>query len=417
VQVPHRILVSSGNVKYDTTLTLTRASFGPAQPDAAFAIPAVTKLDFTLRGGVRQTTIPFQLINNHIYADVWLNGKGPYRMLVDTGGVNIVTPTLARALGLETQGQMEGGGAGEGRVDVSLTKMNEVRIGDAVITDQIFAVFPLESFADVEGVPQHGIVGYEVFRRFVAQVDYGKSLLTLIDPKHFSPLRACKVVPFVFSGHIPSVRGTIDGMPGEFHIDTGARSELVLTRPFATANNLRAKYRRGVDAVSGWGVGGPSRGYVTRMESLKIGEIEFERPITTFSTSERGAFAHATYAGNIGSGLMKEYVVTFDYGNQKLYFAPGGVRERDGYDRTGMWINRSPEGFAIVDVTPRSPAAIAGIRNGDTIVSIDGKRASELSLIDVRRWFRSQAAGTVFHLGIRRGSATTDYAITLRNLI
>lgn len=417
VQVAHKIHVTTGDAKYDTDLTLTKVAFGPGQPETAYAIPAVTKIDFSIAGGAHQTTVPFVLINNHIYVDVRLNGRGPYRLLLDTGGVAIITPTVQRELGLEAQGKMEGSGAGEARVDVSLTKVSELRIGDAVIKDQVFAVFPLESFADVEGVPQNGIIGYEVFRRFITRIDYARGELTLIDRRHFDPSKAGGVVPFAFNEHVPMVKGEIDGLAGEFQIDTGARSELVLTEPFATAHGLRAAHRRGVEAISGWGVGGPSRGYVTRMGLLKIGGIKFDAPVTTFSAASRGAFGQASFAGNIGSGLLKRYIVTFDYENQKMYLAPGGIAERDGFDRAGMWINRSPQGFRVIGVTAGSPVAEAGIKQDDIIVSVDGKRASDIALPDIRRWLRTRPPGTVFHFGVMRGETTQDFGVTLRDMI
>ena len=78
-----------------------------------------------------------------------------------------------------------------------------------------------------------GMVGYEMFRRFVTRIDYGAKTMTLIDPKEFDPKDAGTPVPFAFNGHIPEVQGTFEGMPAKFDIDTGSRSALTLTRPFA----------------------------------------------------------------------------------------------------------------------------------------------------------------------------------------
>lgn len=417
VQLPHKIVSGNGDHKYDSTLIVTKAAFGPPLPDSTYAIPTVTKMDFSINGGAHQTTVPFHLVNNHIYADVWLNGKGPYRLLVDTGGVNIVTPTVAKALGLEVQGQMEGRGAGEGHMDTGLTKVAEVRVGDAVVKDQIFAVLPFESFADVEGVPENGLIGYEVFRRFVARVDYGRSELTLIDPKSFDPSSAGVPVPFVFTAHIPTVKANIDGLEGEFQIDTGARSELTLTEPFSEAHNLQSAHPKGVNAVTGWGVGGASRGYVTYLGALKVGGVTFTTPVTTLANEKRGAFGDASFAGNIGGGLLKQYVVTFDYGHQTMYFAPGGIPTRDGYDRAGMWMNRSAQGFAVMDVTRGAPADQAGIKTGDAIVTVDGKPAKDTGLPELRARLRNDAPGTVVHFGVSRAGKTTDVAVTLRDLI
>ena len=96
--------------------------------------------------GATSTTVAFELINNHIYIPVKLNGRGPYRLLCDTGGATIVTPELAREMGLRTEGALEGRGVGEKSEDIALSRLDTVQIGDAVIRSQLAAVFPLKPF-------------------------------------------------------------------------------------------------------------------------------------------------------------------------------------------------------------------------------------------------------------------------------
>ena len=119
-----------------------------------------------------------------------------------------------------------------------------------------------------------GMVGFEVFKRFVTRIDYGRHVITLMDPKSFDPADAGTPVKFVFNGELPQVAGTFEGIPAKFDIDTGARDEITLTSPFVQANDLRAKHPVGVEAVDGWGVGGPARGYVTRGKGLTLGAVE-----------------------------------------------------------------------------------------------------------------------------------------------
>ena len=59
-------------------------------------------------------TFPFQLINNHIYADVKINGKGPYTFIFDTGGVNLVTPTAGEGTRPQGRRRMDARGGGTG---------------------------------------------------------------------------------------------------------------------------------------------------------------------------------------------------------------------------------------------------------------------------------------------------------------
>jgi hypothetical protein len=58
-----------------------------------------------------RTSVAFDLVNNHIHVDGRVDGK-PVRFLVDTGGVNLLTPAAARRLGLEGAGKLDARGVG-----------------------------------------------------------------------------------------------------------------------------------------------------------------------------------------------------------------------------------------------------------------------------------------------------------------
>ena len=48
--------------------------------------------------------------------------------------------------------------------------------------DQLFVAFDLDSMYDANGTHMPGMIGYEVFRRFITTVDYGAHTVTLTDP-------------------------------------------------------------------------------------------------------------------------------------------------------------------------------------------------------------------------------------------
>ncbi len=58
--------------------------------------PQSSAHDFSIAGGATEASVPIQLLNNHVYLNVMLNGKGPYRFIFDTGGLNVVDPPLPR---------------------------------------------------------------------------------------------------------------------------------------------------------------------------------------------------------------------------------------------------------------------------------------------------------------------------------
>ena len=419
VKIPFKMVFDTGNgEKYLQTVTVTHAAFGPRQDASTYAAPKVTVTDFSLPAGTTQTSVPFQLRNNHIYADAVVNGHGPLLFIFDTGGHDILEHATAKALGVKVEGQMPGTGVGDKAQDFGLAKVDTLKVGDATFTNQVFGALDFIPH-EVEGVPMQGMIGFQVFKRFVTRIDYGRHVITLIDPKSFDPADAGTPVKFVFNGELPQVAGTFEGLPATFNIDTGARNEITLTSPFVLANGLRAKHPVGVETVDGWGVGGPARGYVTRARELTLGDVKVPGIVATLSTQTRGAFSSAAYSGNIGGGLLKRFVVTFDYGHQVMYLKPlpPPLADVGGFDRAGMWINGAPEGFQVMDVNANGPAQAAELQPGDIITAVDGKPAASIPIYEMRARLRNEAPGTVLTLQVRRGADTRSARIALRDQI
>ena len=417
VRIPFGIRSSNGNEKYDQVLRVEKVEVNPAMADATFAVPRPAAPDFAIAGGKKSTTVPFVLVNNHIYVDARVNGK-PYRLLCDTGGANVLTPMVAAELGLKSQGALEGRGVGEKSQDVGVVRVDRLQIGDATLSRQLFAVFDLAPLEPVEGAPMPGLVGFEVFQRFVVRIDYARRLLTLTlpgaDPE---PDSAMVWVPFRFKGRTPQVDGEIDGLAGIFDIDTGSRASLDLFVPFVEKNGLAAKYGATVEAVTGWGIGGPARAKLARARALKLGPVEIRDVVTTLSTQKKGAFTDAYGAGNVGAGVLRRFTLTLDYGRQRIGFEPSSDPPREGFDRSGMWINRSDGGFEVADVTSGGPAEQAGLRVGDRIVAVDGSDAGALLLSDVRLRLRSDPPGARVRVRVLSGGAQREATIVLRDLV
>ena len=418
--LPHTIVSDPGlGVAGLETSTLTKVSLRPARPLSTYALPTASPQGASIMGGAASTSVPFRLLNNHIYVQARVEGKGPYTFIVDTGGHTLLSPRLVKEVGLQTVGKAVASGAGAGHATTGFVHFGEIAIGDVRLKDQMgFATGIYEP--SIEGIPIDGMVGFELIRRMVTTIDYGRKLITFTDPAKFMPTSALGApVPFVFYDHLPFVAGEVAGLPAHFDIDTGSRSQIDLTSPFVKDNALRSRFSKGVSAVVGWGVGGPSRSYMVRLASLKLGPLQVDGAAAGLVEDTAGSMSDPNYDGNVGGGLLKQFVVTFDYAHQVMYLKRVVPTPPDvgTFDRSGLWINAEDGGFKVTDVAKGSAGATAGVAVGDVITAVDGKPAVADQLADVRRMLRERIPGTKVALTVRRAGETRAVALILQDQI
>ena len=102
--------------QYLQTLTIKSVARGPALPASAYAPPAWRPTDARIDNADGRVTVPIQLLNNHVYLQVKVNGKGPFLCIFDTGGHSLLTPETAKALAVKAEGDCAGDrGRGGGR--------------------------------------------------------------------------------------------------------------------------------------------------------------------------------------------------------------------------------------------------------------------------------------------------------------
>jgi len=418
LMLPHSIRTSNGDSRYDVAIEVASIDINPNLAGDLFDIPKVIVNDFAIADGATSTTIPFELLNNHIYLEATVNGDKRGRFLVDTGGVNLVTESAAARFGIESEGAIQGRGAGEGTVDVGIANLESFTVGAVTLHEPTFYVIPLGPVQAAEGIDFDGLVGFEVFKRFVVEIDYAGRRLTLTRPDAFEYAGNGVAIPFKFDERTPIVEGAIASIPATFSIDTGSRSTLDLFPAFVEANDLESVLDPRFESLTGWGVGGGVRSKVAPGATLRLGNLKIPDVIVALSQQQTGAFADRYTAGNIGGGVLKRFTVIFDYGNAVMILEPTAqFDEPEPFDQSGMWINRDGDTFRVADVTSGGAADDSGIRVGEKIVACNGTTLTELGLPALRDLFRHQPPGTVFELTVDSQSGQRTVRLALKDLL
>jgi hypothetical protein len=389
---------SDGN---NSDATITRFTLDPPGAEAALARPQTQPTDFSMQNGKTSSVIPVALHENHVYIDVMLNGKGPYHFIFDTGGANIVDPAVAKEIGALGSGSLQGSGVGSQTEGFSFGKVAKLQVGDAVLTDQLFAIAPTRmGFGVSAGRSVDGLIGWEVLARYVTTFDYADKTVTLSLPGSAPAPAGAHVIPFVFYGTQPQIACTIDGIPAECAIDTGARDTITFLAPFTAAHPQIVPATLSAPGINGFGVGGPAIGRLGRVASIGIDDFTLPNLVGDYSSQTQGAFAAPFVAANIGGNLLRRFTVTFDYNAGTMALVPNAaLSDPDGYERSGLFLLRRGGATIVADSRPGTPAASAGVVKGDAIASVDGSPTGTMSLSQIREIF-SQPAGTVVTLQV-----------------
>jgi aspartyl protease/PDZ domain-containing protein len=417
--VPQKTIDRVGNnPKFDTITEVRKIALSGPEQLARYAPPPPPVNTAQWPAGKDSVTVPFRLLNNHIYLDASINGSAPRQFVFDTGATDILLPSAAKALNIAVEGALPGGGFGDQIQSFGFAKVKSVSLGGLTLPDQVFGTAGFGNWVQVEGADSSGLLGYEFVKRAVLSIDYAHRTMTFKQQEAFHPPQGAAALPFTFDGHIPMVKGSLDGIPGEFELDTGSRGALTVMMPFAKAHDLIDKYHATRTVTAGYGAGGPSKVLLARAARLTLGSVSIDAPVTEFVTDAKGSGQAARTAGNIGGDLLKRFTVTLDYAHRTLWLQPNDLsRQREVFDRSGLWIARAKDGgIAVMDVANLSAAAQSGLTIGDVIESVNGKAAKDVALYDLREELKG-AVGTAFKLQVKGKAGERGVTLTLADQV
>ncbi len=403
--------------RYRQTFALSRIKSSRILPRSYFSPPKADPKDFAF-GASGSASVPFRLEGNHVLFDARINGKGPFTMILDTGGQAVLAVATAETLAVQATGSTAVGGVGDGVESSGYAHGLDIQVGEFTLRGQTALVMDIPNGPPPARALQ-GMLGYELLRRVIVKVDYKTNVLTLSDPKKFDGKRAGIAVPFKYSDHMPEVAGSFEGIPGRFRVDTGAGSELTISSPAVTRYGLRERHPGGISRTSPGGIGGTTTGYMTRADDLKLGTIAFDHFVTNLTSQQAGAFADPSYTGNVGGGLLKRYVVTFDYPRQTIYFQQRSdvVDDTGTYDRAGISFQAVEGRLRISEVTARGPAEAAGLQAGDVLSAVDGSKTAATDLSGLRYRLRNVSVGTAVTFDVLRSGRRISKTIILKDQI
>lgn len=366
---------------------------------------------FSFINNVDYVKIPIEIQHNIILIPVRINESFEMNFILDTGvRTTILTePMVAGFLSLDTLEAISVRGLGSGSIiqaslardlSISLPGLNGHGINLIILPEGVI------SYSGIFGKPVYGIIGFEVFRQFVVEINYQQKYVKLYDPFKYKPHRKSTAIPIELRKAKPYVTATLTDHSGnsvksQWLVDTGASQavslfddDLPLPEP-------------SVDAFLGMGLSGSVYGKLGRIQEFSLGEFRFQDVIAGYPEASSISIIDTvdTWYGNLGAEIISRFHVAFDYTRGYIYLRKNSLYKNEFfYNISGLELLTSGtnyDEYIISYVRPNSPAEEAGIEVNDQIVGINGFTADQLD-IDELYGTLSRQNGKVVSLKLKR---------------
>ncbi len=371
--------------------------------------------DFRFVDGGTSVEVPFELIERHLFLGVTMDCETSLWVLDTGASMSVMDSGLVAKLGLTTEGNMKGQGAGNA-VDVTFVEMPPFSAPGVEFDSQKAAVIDIASlFRQTSGMEIGGILGYDFLSRFVTRVDYANEMLTLYDPESFEYEGDGVLLDAPLRGGTFTVPVTVDGEHGGlWSVDLGAGGSS-FHYPYARDHGLLE--RGGIDAV-GFGAGGRMARRVSLFETVEMAGFSLDDPRLSVPAGETvGAFGSGEITGNLGNTLFRNFVLTLDYERQQMIVEKG---ENFGYDfpedKSGLQIWMPEDDLEVLHVASGTPADEAGFEMGDLITTVNDIGVDHLDGIMALRELLREEKGTEYRFGLLRDGRTMKLTLTLDDL-
>ena len=419
---------------------------------------------FVIQNKKRSDKIRFKLINNLIVIPVEINGV-ELSFLLDTG---VSKPIIFNFLNVSDTLKIRNTekiflrGLGEGdSVEALKSRNNVFKIGDAIKLNQdLYAVYDANlNFAPRLGVPVHGILGFDLFKDLVIEINYSHKYIRMTESSKFiyKECRKCKKFNLEFYNNKPYINAGVKigtkEIPVKLLIDSGGSDALWLFEDDSLGIVSNNKF---FEDFLGHGLSGSVYGKRSKIDEFYLKDFVLKKAnvaypdFTSISFARRFKGRNGSLAGNI----LKRFNVIIDYRNATVTLKKNGYfSEKFSYNKSGIELahdgvrfvkerenivsndnkfgNEATQNsskivfdaryklslkpaYAVVELRKDSPAYRAGLKNGDIILSINSKPAHHYTLQQLMYLFYDDD-GKKIRLRIDRDGVILNYSFLLED--
>ncbi len=417
--------------------------------------------NFSITGKSKHHAMSFKLINNLIIIPIEVNGS-KLNFLLDTGVDNSIMFNLSVEDSLKLRDtekiRLRGLGGGD-YIDAIKSRKNLFKIGKITNGSHLIYLIPSKDFdfSSKMGITINGIIGGDLFRDFVVDINYSSKRIKFYDPKKYSykdckrcqsfDLHFYKNKPYLFLDVELSDKERIDA---KLLIDLGGSDALWLFDKSSDKINIPEKY---FEDYLGRGLSGDIYGKRSKIDKISLGNYIFTSANVAYpdSTSIENVYLHKERNGTLGSEILKRFRLIIDYPGEKIVFKNPSSYFNDPfvYNMSGLemayngsmivperksnllkgeegssstvqilysYVYALKTSYVISEVRKGSPADRAGLKPKDVVMKINNRPTYNFKLEEIIHMF-STKEGKRIKLNIMRDGKSLVFSFKLEKII
>ena len=363
------------------------------------------------------TTIPFvQLTGGVVILQAQLDDfPDTLNFILDSGssGISLDSTTVAYfKLTPEASDRTIRGIAGIKKVGFLYNR--KLKFPNLTVDSLNFHVNDYSVLTSVYGEQIDGIIGFSLLSRYIIKIDYDSLKINICSrgtikyPRGgflFKPIISTLPVQF---GRIKD-EGTFQA---RFLHDIGAGVCLMLSQDFVNDSALIQKKRK-LWPKDGEGIGGKVSMNLTIVKEFKLGPYRFRNVPTYVFDDAYNVTSYPYLAGLIGNDLLRRFNVIFNYPKRDIHLIPNShFRDPFDYSYSGIELYYIDGRIEMGSVAEGSPAELAGIKQGDIVISVNNDMSQNFS----RYKTALLAPNTKVKLILRRGEELIQAEMKVKSI-
>lgn len=279
-----------------------------------------------------------------------------------------------------------------------------------------FHVNDYSVLTSVYGYRIDGIIGFGLLSRYILKINYDSLKIDICSPGSIRyPKGGFLLKPILSTLPVQFARVKDDrAMQARFLHDIGAGVCLMLSKDFVEDSMLLHRKRK-LLPKEGEGIGGKISMHVTVVKELRFGPYRFRNVPTYIFDDEFNVTSYPYMGGLIGNDIFRRFNVIFNYPKRDIHLVPNEhFRDPFDYSYSGIELYFVDGEIIIGDVSEGSPAALAGVKEGDMLIGIN----NNLSLDFNQYKAMLQSAKEKLKLLIRRnGTELMQFEIKVKSIL